>query len=186
MVCRKERSEVLLQLITTVLLLCTSPPQAGDPLHLFFTLCHHFWHIGTTQQNELLHPYGTEQPAAHGDFLAFGPESRVAPVAWHEAVLLLAQIPMTEWPCCFDFQRQRGLCELRHRCLSPLHMESKPMALRLPQLALKGGVYSAGNSSLLNLKRNFQLNNLSWSKKLHGPFHCSLNPSPFSLVSSKL
>lgn len=161
MVCRKERSEVSLQLITTVLLLCTSPPQAGDSLHLFFTPMPSFWHTGTVQQNELLHQYGTEQPAAHGDFLTFCPESRVALVAWHKAMLLLARILMPAQPHCFDFQREGNLCELRHRCPSPLHMESTPVALGLPQLALKGRVYSAGNSSLLNLKSNFQLNNLS-------------------------
>lgn len=39
-------------------------------------------------------------------------------------------------------------------------MESVPIALGLPRLALKGRVYSAGNSLLLNLKSNFQLNKL--------------------------
>ena len=114
-----------------------------------FHLMPSFWCVGTTWQNELLHPYGTEQPAPPRDFLAFGPESRVAQVAWHEAALLLARIPTPAQPCCFDFQRQGGLCELRHRCPSPLHVGSMPMALGLPWLALKGRVYSARNSSLL-------------------------------------
>lgn len=125
-----------------------------------FHLVPSFWRVGTTQQKELLHPYGTEQPALPGDFLAFGPKSHVAQVAWHEATLLLARIPVSARPRCFDFQRQGGLCELKHRCPSPSHTESVPMALGLRRLVLKGRVYSAGNSSLLNLKSNFQLNEL--------------------------
>lgn len=92
MVCRQGRSEVPLQLITAALLLSTSPPQAGKSLRLFFHLMPSFWHGGTTQQNELLQPDGTEQPAPPGDFLAFGPKSCVALVAWHEAAPLPAQM----------------------------------------------------------------------------------------------
>lgn len=87
------------------------------------------WHVGTTQQNELLHPYGTEQSAPPADFFAFAPKSDVSLVALHEDTLLLAQIPVPQ-PQHFSFQRPSG--ELRHHCPSPLHVEGTSAALGLP------------------------------------------------------
>ena len=136
MVCRKERSEVSLKLVTMVLLPSASP-RAGKSLPSVFHLTPSFWRVGTTQQNELLHK-GTEQTAPPGDVLAFGPKSCVSPVAWHEAMLLLAQILTPARPCCFDFERRGGLWELRHCCPSPSHVASMPVALGLPRLVAEG------------------------------------------------
>ncbi|EOB03795.1 hypothetical protein Anapl_00011 [Anas platyrhynchos] len=61
-----------------------------------FYLMSSFWHASAAQQNELLHPYGTEQPAPRPGL--FCPQSRVTLVAWHQAVLLGATIPTQHSP----------------------------------------------------------------------------------------
>lgn len=162
----------MLQLITTVLLFCTSSPQAGDSLHLFFMSRHHFggW-VPHSRMSCCIH---MAQSSKHCPEIFLNLISKAMLFWCDEAVLLLAQIPTPAHPRCFDFQRQGGLCELRHRCPSPLYAASMPMTLGLPQLVLEGRVFSAGNSFLLNLKSNFQLNNINWQKRLSGAVQTSL------------
>lgn len=72
-----------------------SPTGRRFPPSVFY-LMSSFWHASGAQQNELLHPYGTEQPAPRPGL--FCPQSRVTLVAWHQAVLLGATIPTKQSP----------------------------------------------------------------------------------------
>lgn len=111
--CRKERSEVLLQLRTMFLLPCPSPPLvAGDSLHQFFTSCIFLacrYHAAEPAAPSLRH----RAASTAGRFSCPQP-----PKPCCSGGRAHAQRSMPAGPRCFDSQKRGELREHRHlRCM---------------------------------------------------------------------
>lgn len=145
-----------------------SPTGRRFPPSVFY-LMSSFWHASAAQQNELLHPYGTEQPAPRPGL--FCPQSRVTLVAWHQAVLLGATIPTQHSPTAVISTSNVGSAS--SGIAARLHYTWQACQRALEPLWL-------APLCLFHGKPNFQVNTIAWQKRLCTPFH----PKPFSIWCS--
>lgn len=130
-----------------------------------------FWHASGAQQNELLHPYGTEQPAPRPGL--FCPQSRVTLVAWHQAVLLRATIPTKHSPSAVISTSNVGSMSSGIAAVSITH------GRRAKGLWSHCGLHRRAGP-LFHGKPNFQVNTIAWQKRLCTPFH----PKSYSIWCS--